>query len=126
MKDKKENFAAKLNRLFEDKQRPDGTPYTQTEVVEASNGMLNRVYLWKLRKGTASNPGFRIIQFLSSFFGVDPSYFFEAEELKTAFAKESQRRDVLVDQIAFRSSQLDDDGKQAVLYMIESILKTKK
>jgi hypothetical protein len=31
----------------------------------------------------------------------------------------------LVDQIAMRSAELDNDSKQAVLYMIDSILKSK-
>ena len=126
MKVKKENFAAKLNHLFEEKRKPDGAQYTQTEVVESSNGVLTRVYLWKLRKGRASNPGFHVIQVLAEFFGVDPSYFFDNDEMKVALAKERQERDKLVDQIALRSSELDDNGKQAVLFMIESILKSKK
>jgi undecaprenyl diphosphate synthase len=36
MKVKKENFAAKLNRLIEVKSRPDGTQHTQTEAVETN------------------------------------------------------------------------------------------
>ena len=126
MKVKKESFAAKLNRLFEEKRKPDGTQYTQTEVVEGTNGVLTRVYLWKLRKGRASNPGFQIIRTLAEFFGVDPSYFFEGDEVRAELAQEIEKRDELVDQIALRSSELDDTGKQAVLYMIESIVKSKK
>ena len=102
------------------KRKPDGTPYTQTEVVESAQGILTRVYLWKLRKGTASNPGLHVIQALAKFFGVAPSYFLENEVLRTEYSKRNQKRDAVVDRIALRSSQLDDKGKQAVLYMIES------
>jgi transcriptional regulator with XRE-family HTH domain len=126
MKGKKESFAVKLNRLFEEKRKPDGSQYTQTEVVEGLKGILNRVYLWKLRTGRANNPGIHIISALAAFFGVDPSYFFTDDKMKLEFAKESQKRDLLVDQIALRSSELDEKGKQAVLYMIESIVKSKK
>jgi transcriptional regulator with XRE-family HTH domain len=126
MKVKKENFAAKLNRLFEEKRKPDGTQYTQTEVIENTKGVLTRVYLWKLLTGRASNPGFRVIQVLAEFFGVDPSYFFESDEAKTALEIDSQKRDAFLDQIALRAPELDDDAKQAVLHMIESILKPKK
>jgi transcriptional regulator with XRE-family HTH domain len=126
MKDKKESFATKLNRLFADRRKPDGTQYTQTEVAEASNGMLNRVYLWRLRKGKAPNPGMREIQFLASFFGVDPSYFFESDETKAASVIENLKRDAMINQIALRSSELDDGGKQTILLMIDSILKSKK
>src|SRR5258706_6260043 len=126
MKVKKENFAEKLNRLFKEKRKPDGTLYTQTEVVENTKGVLTRVYLWKLRTGRASNPGLQVIRALAEFFGVDPSYFFVNDKMSMEFAKENQKRDQLVDQIALRSSELDHKGKQAVLYMIESIVKSKK
>ena len=126
MKDKKESFATKLNRLFADRRKLDGTQYTQTEVAEASNGMLNRVYLWRLRKGKAPNPGIREIQFLASFFGVDPSYFFESDELKVASVIENLKRDTMINQIALRSSELDDSRKKTILLKIDSILKSKK
>jgi len=126
MKAKKENFTARLNRLFEEKRKADGAQYTQTEVVEGTKGIVTRVYLWKLRKGRASNPGFHVIQVLAEFFGVDPSYFFDSAEMKAALARENLERNKLVDQIALRSSELDDKGKQAILYMIESIIKSKK
>ena len=126
MKVKKEEFAAKLNHLFYEKRKADGTQYTQTEVVEGTKGILTRVYLWKLRKGRATNPGLHVIQILAEFFGVDPSYFFEGDEIKEALEKESHERDILLDKIALRSSKLDDDGKEAVLIMINSILKSKQ
>ncbi len=126
MKVKKEDFAAKLNRLFEEKRKPDGTQYTQTEVVENTNEVLTRVYLWKLRTGKATNPSRRVIQVLSDFFGVDPNYFFDNEEMKAILSTESQERDTFIEQIALRSPELDDDAKQAVLHMIETILKSRK
>ena len=126
MKVDEENFATKLNRLFEEKRKPDGSQYTQNEVIEGTKGILNRVYLWKLRKGTASNPSLHVIQALAEFFGVAPSYFLENRVVKTEHSQKIQKRDIVVDRIALRSSQLDDKGKQAVLYMIESILKSKK
>jgi len=126
MRTDEESFARKLNRLFEEKRRPDGRQYTQIEVVESAKGILTRVYLWRLRKGTASNPGLHVIQALAKFFDVSPSYFLENAATKTEYFKKIEKRDALVDRIALRSSQLDNRGKQAVLYMIESILKSKK
>ena len=126
MKTGEESFALKLNQLFQEKRKPDGGQYTQTEVVESAKGKLTRVYLWKLRKGIASNPGLQVIQALARFFGVAPSYFLESDVIKEKPPNKSQRRDVLVDQIALRASQLNRKGKQAVLYMIESILKSEK
>lgn len=126
MKAKKETLAEKLNRLFEEKRKPDGTKYTQTEVIENTKGVLTRVYLWKLLTGRASNPGFRVIQVLAEFFGVDPNYFFERDVIKTTLAIDNQKRDAFLDQIALRAQELDDDAKQTVLLVIESILKSKK
>jgi transcriptional regulator with XRE-family HTH domain len=121
----KEDFAAKLNRLFEEKRKPDGSPFTPSEVVESSKGVIARVYLWKLRTGRASNPSFHVVQALTSFFGVEPSYFFENKG-RSPGATKGRKRDQWVDRVALRSSALDDDEKQAVLYMIESIAKSKK
>src|SRR5689334_2120708 len=109
MKAKKENFAVRLNNLFEEKRKPDGSQYSQNEVIDGTNDVLNRVYLWKLRTGRASNPSFQVIQALAEFFGVDPSYFFESDEVRSDF-QQNEKRDQLLDLIALRSSELDDAG----------------
>ena len=126
MKTKQENFATKLKRLFKEKRKPDGSPYTQTEVVESLRGVVTRVYLWRLMTGRAVNPGYLVVKALAEFFGEDPSYFFVNEKIHLELAKGSQKRDQLINQIALRSSELDNEGKKAVLYMIESIVKSKK
>lgn len=122
----KEDFAAKLNRLFEEKRKPDGTPYTPSEVVKSSKGVIARIYLWKLRSGQASNPSFQVVQALTTFFGVDPGYFFENNASKPVPTQPVRKRNKWVEQVALRSAALDDDEKKAVLYMIESISKSKK
>jgi transcriptional regulator with XRE-family HTH domain len=121
---KKGSFAEKLDRLFEEKRKPDGTQYSQVEVVEGTKGTLTRVYLWKLRNNRALNPGYQIIQAIANFFGVDSSYFFANSEEEVKLINRAQGN-TLVDQIAMRSAELDNDSKQAVLYMIDSILKSK-
>lgn len=121
-----EDFAAKLNRLFEERMKPDGSRYTQAEVVEASNGALTRVSLWRLRTGQAANPSYQTVQALARVFGVTPGYFFEEGKKNASESYKVQKRDALVDKIAMRSAQLDEDGKQAVLYMIESITKSRR
>ena len=52
----KDNLAEKLEKLFTEVRKPDGSKYTQTEVVEGTNGLLTRVYLWKLRTRTCYQP----------------------------------------------------------------------
>ena len=123
MENKKENFSKKLNSLFDEKRKSDGSKYSQTEVIEGTKGVLTRVYLWKLRTGRASNPGYQIIKAIADFFGVDPSYFFGEED---QVAVRPQEPPDLVNQIAFRAGELDEEGKQNVLNMIDYILEQRK
>ncbi len=122
MEKKTENFSKKLNLLFNEKRKPDGSQYSQTEVVKGTKGVLTRVYLWKLRTGRALNPGYQIIKVIADFFEVDPSYFFEDSDQPLP----PQEPPDLVDQIAFRAEKLDDAGKQTVLNMIDYILEQRK
>jgi transcriptional regulator with XRE-family HTH domain len=125
MTDTPAHFAEKLNALFDTVRKPDGSAYTQEEVVRGTNGLLTRVYLWKLRTGRARNPGYAIIQAVAGFFGVDPSYFFE-ESNDVKEQVEKAREEDLTNQIALRSSRLDEEGKQAVLGMIDYMLKSRE
>lgn len=118
------NFALRLNRLFREKRKPDGKSYSQTEVLDGLQGVLTRVYLWRLRKGLAMNPSLQVIAGLADFFAVNPGYFFEMDQPATA-AMTGQPRDLLYE-IGLRSSHLDPEAQQMVLFMIESIMKSKK
>ena len=123
MDDKKDTFAAKLNRLFVEKLKPNGSHYTQTEVIAKTKNVLSRVQLWKLLTGQADNPGIQVIQALADFFGVEPGYFFEHENAEAD--EHEQKRHEFIEKIAFRSYDLDESGKQAVIFMIDSIVKSK-
>jgi len=115
------DFAQKLERLFDEVRKPDGSRYTQTEVVEGTGGVLTRVYLWKLRTGKAVNPGFHIVRALTDFFGVDPGYFFEDQE--TPELPPSGR---YIEEITRRAALLDDAGRKMILELIDFILKMRK
>jgi transcriptional regulator with XRE-family HTH domain len=84
------SFAEKLERLFQEKTKPDGTPYTPSDILDATHGFLTRAYLWKLRTGNATNPGLKVIQGLADAFGVHPGYFFENDEVKPAAGHQRQ------------------------------------
>lgn len=114
------NFALRLNRLFEEKKKPDGKQYSQTEVLEGTHGTLTRVYLWKLRNAHALNPSFQVIRGLADFFGVDPGYFFEND------APSETTGTNLVHEISARVSTLNLQEQQTVLFMIEAIQKSQK
>jgi transcriptional regulator with XRE-family HTH domain len=115
------SFSNKLNRLFAENRKPDGTRYSQKEVLESAPGVLTRVYLWRLRKGKAARPSYPVVKALADFFGVDPSYFFADDIASDANGHKSD----LSQQIALRSADLDIDGQKAILMMIESIKKSK-
>ncbi len=118
------NFALRLNRLFKEKRKPDGKPYSQTEVLDGLQGVLTRVYLWRLRKGLAMNPSLQVIAGLADFFAVNPGYFFENDQ-PTMATVSGQPKDMLYE-IGLRSARLDPEAQQMVLFMIDSIVKSKK
>jgi hypothetical protein len=57
--------------------KPDGSKYTQTEVVERTNGVLTHVYLWKLRTGPSGQP---MVHIITAIAGVDTTCFSDREE----------------------------------------------
>ena len=120
-------LAEKLKRLFDEVRKPNGSKYSQTEVIEGTKGVLTRVYLWKLRTGRAMNPGFHVIKAISDFFGVEPSYFFETAEGESSTPDSSTKPDdEMVKKILLRSNKLDDAGRKAILDMIDYILSIQK
>ena len=115
------NFALRLKRLFREKTKPDGKPYSQAEVLEGLHGVVTRVYLWKLRNGRASNPSMQVVNGLADFFGVDPGYFFEIDELQAGFLQNNLARE-----IGIRAVALKPQEQQMVLFVIEAIQKSQK
>ncbi len=127
MKDKTGSFARKLEELFETHRKPDGTRYTQDDVLNGTNNILTRVYLWKLRTGRSTNPGYHIVQAISNFFGVEPNYFFEGTETKPQIVVETKPS--FSDVIAQRKKDLDnldEEGKQTILTIIDMTIEQRK
>jgi DNA phosphorothioation-dependent restriction protein DptG len=125
MTEQEGNLAEKLEKLFDEVRKPDGTKYTQTEVVEGTNGVLTRVYLWKLRTGRATNPGFHIMKALADFFHVDTNYFSQSEE--SVEDKEKTRpTGRYFEEIQARAVKMDDKAQKAILDMMDFILSTQK
>jgi transcriptional regulator with XRE-family HTH domain len=116
-----EYLAERLEKLFEEVRKPDGSKYTQTEVVDGTHGVLTRVYLWKLRTGRATNPGFQIIKTLAEFFQVDTNYFTqrEADAVDEPVAQTAGR---YIQAIQDRACQLDDSAQKAILDLMDYLL----
>jgi transcriptional regulator with XRE-family HTH domain len=98
--------------------------YNQTEVVERTNGDLTGVYLWKLRTGRATNPGFHIIRAIAGFFGVDTTCFSGSDEASDAELSTQRGRNV--DEIQARAYQMDERSRKAILDLMDFILSTQK
>ena len=64
-------LAQKLETLIDQTRKRDGSKYTQAEIIAGTGNLISRVYLWKLRTGRATKPGFQVIQALADFFGVE-------------------------------------------------------
>jgi transcriptional regulator with XRE-family HTH domain len=125
MTDTQIDFAKKLNTLFETKTKPDGSKYTQEEVIQGTNGVLTRAYLWKLRTGRAKNPGFNIVQALADFFEVDINYFRVSEDEEKALLEKAQRNR-LVSEVALRASMYSEETVLAIIKMMEYIEQRRK
>ncbi len=70
-------IGAKVDHLFRTITRPDGKPYTY-EQVAAGTG-LNFSYLRKLRVGKVASPSRKVLERLTTFFGITPDYWFRAD-----------------------------------------------
>jgi transcriptional regulator with XRE-family HTH domain len=120
------DFAERIDWLFKEFTNPQGREYTYQEVEAGTGKAVTSTYVWKLRTGKATNPGYRVLKAISLFFQVPISYFFE-EELSPDYVKELHLATKLhqagVAHIALRASDLDVRGKQAVLEMIEYVRK---
>jgi transcriptional regulator with XRE-family HTH domain len=125
MTDTEIDFAKKLNTLFETKTKLDGSKYTQEEVIQGTNGVLTRAYLWKLRTGRAKNPGFNIVQALADFFDVDINYFRVSEDEEKALLEKAQRNR-LVSEVALRASMYSEETVLAIIKMMEYIEQHRK
>jgi transcriptional regulator with XRE-family HTH domain len=113
-------LAEKLERLFEEVRKPNGKKYSQAEVVAGTLGVLTRVYLWKLRTGRATNPGFHVVQALADFFGVEVDYFARDEAAAGGDIIPPPGR--YYEEICDRASRLDERGRKAILDLIDYLL----
>ncbi len=127
------DFARRLDCLFKRIKQPDGSEYSYEEVQNGTGKAVTAAYIWRLRTGKATNPGYWVIKALSNFFDVDPNYFFQDEDRAREIADKrinanlaEQLQESSVKDVALRASKLDEDGRQAILGMIDYLLKQKE
>ncbi len=88
---------AKVDHLFRTITRPDGKPYTY-EQVAAGTG-LNFSYLRKLRVGKIASPSRRVLERLTTFFGITPDYWFRSDNMLPPDIEERHQLGLLLQKI---------------------------
>lgn len=116
-------FARKLNKLFEQKVKPNGNKYSPEDIQALTNKAVTASYVWRLLSGKADNPTYKVIKVLSEFFEISPAYFFEDDP--TEDSKEN-KIDEFSKKLLNRSSSMETSEKDFILRMMEEITKIRK
>ena len=120
-------FAERLEYLFGTVYPAGGEPYKNSEVAAAiseDGESISSTYIWMLRTNRRTNPTMRHIAALAKFFGVPASYFFDddaADEITKQLSILSAARTAGVKEILYRSTQLADPDRDAVLRILRSL-----
>lgn len=123
-------LADKLELLFATFTQPDGSPYSYQDVENGANHAVTAAYVWKLRAGKATNPSYRVLEAIAAFFDVPIDYFASERVVSDDYvqrlklAAELGKEDVA--QITLRAGQLDAQGRQAILDMMEYVLQLQR
>jgi transcriptional regulator with XRE-family HTH domain len=120
-------FAERLDRLLARSPRQGGGRYTLREVADGVNRLagerlISDTYLSQLRTGQRTNPGYRRLEGIAKFFGVDVQYFFDAEVASHTDAELdllAQMSDAGVRDLAARASGLSEPALAAVRALID-------
>lgn len=122
------DVAEKIDLLFKTVTKPDCKEYSYREVEELADGAVSSTSIWKARLGKIRNPSQRLIGALSKAFGVPVNYFFDegVTEMDVPRYRKQYQSERMVEQIALRASELDEEGKQAILDMINLVRKAQE
>jgi len=119
------DIAKRLNLLFRTVTKKGGKEHSYREIEKLAGGAISSTTIWKLRTGQTRNPSLKTLQALGTAFQVPVAFFFDEDLTPEDVSKyrHRYRSEQMVDQIASRSYDLDDEGKQAVLNMITWVRK---
>ncbi len=122
------NVADRIDFLFKICVKDDGSAYSYREIEKMADGAISSTAVWKLHTGRIRNPSLKALSGLSKAFGISADYFIDEnvtpENVQQKIAH--YRDEVLVDQIAKRTSQLDERARQDILDMIEYVRKAQE
>lgn len=119
------DMTARTDLLFKTITRPDGKQYSYRQIEERADGEISSTAIWKLRVGKTENPSQRMLKALSEAFQVDVGYFFDEDVTREDIPeyREQYLSDRLIEEIALRAHGLTNEGKQAVLEVIDYVRK---
>ena len=119
------DITKRIDTLFKTITKLDGSQYSYREVEELAGRAVTSTSIWKARIGKTKSPSQRLLQALSQAFQVPVSYFLDDDvspaDIDNYRAQYSSEK--MVEQIALRSAELDDEGKKAILGMINFVRK---
>ena len=118
-------IAERLDLLLQVCTNDDGKSFSYRDIEAMSAGEISSAACWKMHTGRIKNPSSKAIGALSKAFDISADYFFDdsltAENARRKIAEHQNA--ALVDQIAMRTSQLDERARQDILEMIEYVRK---
>jgi transcriptional regulator with XRE-family HTH domain len=122
----RDTVSEKIDHLFHTVRRPDGREFTYDDVEQGTAGRVSRSYVWKLRHGRNRNPSLDVIEALSEFFRVPPSYFFGEALAEGTAAKEAAEVAALLQDrsarsVAERARGLSPQSLHAVIDLVDNL-----
>lgn len=116
-----DDFQQRLDWLFEHIRRPNGKPYTISDIARRTNGVLTPQQISHYRSGIRRNPTRDSLFALARAFGISPEYFVRAEHAEDLVYERmaSDRRDV--QSLAFRAAQLTPEAVQQVIVILDAL-----
>jgi transcriptional regulator with XRE-family HTH domain len=119
-------LAERIDLLFRTIHPGRRRPYSMREAATqintaAGHQVISHGYLWSLRKGTKTNPSIIQIAAVAAFFGVPPSYFFDAPgEPPVDPAIRIALSDDKVREVILRAQGLPEPALRALMDMADS------
>lgn len=122
----RDSISEKIDHLFRMVRRDDNREFTYDDVERGTNGQVSRSYVWKLRHGRNRNPSLDVIESLSEFFSVPPSFFFgesiERDAQAQALAEAAALlKDPAARLVADRARGLSAASLEAVVNLLENL-----
>ncbi len=119
-------LAERIDLLFCTVHPGRSRPYSMRDAASQINDaagqqVISHGYLWSLRKGTKTNPSMIQIAAIAAFFGVPPSYFFDAPgEQPVDPAVKIALSDDRVREVILRAQGLPEPALRALMDMADS------